>query len=311
MSVAETLLLFSIAVPPTGDAFSPRAHQIVALIVGFLIPGLAVIFSCLNYGFPHWQRRAFIIVGLPILAFCSFVGVIWGAGELLQDIPYERQDRVAIGMFSVILLVILWLVSKGWKISRRRSVDLEAQHWLDERNSGATNTEVVQRHRLIRTALWIPAATVLLALLFLPETWALVSHIVHGGSRRLNAYTVSVPVTWVVLMAGDRSLSGVVAPGLALHPTQWLHGEVPISSWGFSVYNTPRPHIDSSQIIERQDFLVKDSTITCVRYWPNRWEAGNGRRVRIDCSGPHGFFGYMEGQTRDVASFFAVLGRTG
>lgn len=51
MSVGETLLLFSIPVPSNGDTFAPKSHQIVALIVGsLLIPGLAVILSCLNYG---------------------------------------------------------------------------------------------------------------------------------------------------------------------------------------------------------------------------------------------------------------------
>lgn len=309
--LAEVLLLFSIAVPAT-DVFVPRSHQIVSEILGLgLILGLAAFFSCVNYGLRGWQRRVLSIVAVPTVAFFAFVGVVWLGNELLQNIPYEQEERVEIGFFSVVLLVVCCLIVMGWKISRQRGLNIEAQHWLDERHSGTTRTEIAQRHRVIRTALWLPSIIVVLALLFLPETWALLSHAVHGGRHQFRGHIVSIPATWVVLVAEDDRLAfGVVAPGFGRHPAQWLRdGGIPISSWGFSVYDAPLPDRDHNQIIETRIFPAKNGWITCVQNVPNWWSNVNGRYSRIDCSGPNGFSAYMEGETRDVPTFFAVVSR--
>ena len=189
-------------------------------------------------------------------------------------------------------------------------MNMEAQRWLDERHSAATRTEIVQRQRAIRAALWLPSMVVLLALLYLPEAWALISHIVHSGRHQLHGHTVSVP-TWVVLVSeDDRSTFGIVAPGFGRHPLQWLReGGIPISSWGFSVYDASLPDRDHNQIVDTRIFPATGGSITCVQYVPNWWRNANSHYSRIGCSGPNGLSAYMEGEARDVPAFLDVVSR--
>jgi hypothetical protein len=57
---------------------------------------------------------------------------------------------------------------------------------------------------------------VIIAFLFFPETWAVVSHLSHPGSGRLLGYRVSIPANWVVLIdepdiGGSHTWSSVAA----------------------------------------------------------------------------------------------------
>jgi hypothetical protein len=117
---------------------------------------------------------------------------------------------------------------------------------------------------------------------------------------------------WVVLAGeDDRITFGVVAPGFGRNPSQWLRdGGIPISGWDFSVYQAPPLRDDEhNQIIERRTFSALGGPITCVQYVPNWWGKVTDRYTRIDCSGPNGLSAHMEGETRDVPTFFGVMSR--
>jgi hypothetical protein len=316
LCVAEILLLFSIAVPASHETFAPRSYQLVALVTGYLlISGLAALFSRLNYGNRKWRRRALVIIAVPAMCFFAFIAILMGEFELIDVFPYEQQENIGLAILAVDAFLAALVLFGMWKKGRRRSIELEAEHWLSERHSGVSHPELLQRHRAIRVALCLPTVSVLLAFLFLPEIWALVSHTVHYGEKRVAGYQLVLPITWVVLASSeDRFVYGVAASGMAREPKRWVadHG-IPISGWVFSVDDgrdfAPRPKHESDEILEMRSFLSGNESISCTRYWPKWLGKADSRYAFVDCSGPHGFAAYMEGEARDVSTFYGVLYR--
>src|ERR1051326_6933901 len=147
LPAAETLLLFSIAVPANWDTLVLRGHQIVALIFGFLlIPAFAAYFSMLNYGRQQWVKRTVRIVLAPVILLIVAMAVIVSLERLLDETPYLQRNGVLIGFTAAFWIVVGWLIWKGWKTSRRRSDELAAQRWLHGRESGITPATIVGSH---------------------------------------------------------------------------------------------------------------------------------------------------------------------
>ncbi len=81
-------------------------------------------------------------------------------------------------------------------LTQRRAILQEAKRWLVERSRQSPQ----QRARLVRRKqieIWIPAVLVLAVFLFLPEFFAVVTHVFRRGPAKLIGYEIAFPATWI------------------------------------------------------------------------------------------------------------------
>ncbi len=135
-----------------------------------------------------------------VLFFVAFTVYLLVQVMLVGVIPaYYWPSRTGFILFLVGLLLsgaCGYIVHR--RITRERYNYTEAEKWLTLRTRPCIDhTRRVKAAK--RWAIWIPTAIVVIAFLFFPETWAIVSHLSHPGSGRLLGYRVSIPANWVVL----------------------------------------------------------------------------------------------------------------
>jgi len=308
LCVAETLLLFSIAVP---GRYAFEGRQLVAMVTGYLLMAvIAAFFSRWNYGNRKWYRRTAAIITVPVMGFFVFIAISWGGSKLVEAAGYGHRVNIDLMIFTLDAFLFICAVFGMWKRSRRRSVELDTENWLSQRHSGLNRTELIRRRRTIAIALWMPTASVLLAFLFLPQVWGLASHVVHFNEKRIAGHRLVLPTSWVVLGVEDRFVYGVTVSGIAQEPRKWISADIPISGWSFSDQSGfASQSMPNDEILETRSFLSGNDSIRCTRYSQKRLGKPDSRYVFIKCSGVRGFTADLIGEARDIPKFYDVLNR--
>jgi hypothetical protein len=161
----------------------------------------------------------------------------------------------------------------------------------------------------------------MIAFLFFPETWAVVSHLSHPGSGRLLGYRVSIPANWVVLTdEPDIGNGGTWSSVAAFHSkgvlrvgaTAYWRREPPIANMSF--YAAPLGDrgprfLPNDKIISTRALPLGKGTIICSEYIPG-WLRGRGDDDIhfIACTTPQNdFYGWFNGDEASIADFYRTL----
>ena len=209
------------------------------------------------------------------------------------------------------------------RMTRVEYILTESERWLAERHA-ADPRRSKRRKRLRRWAVWLPAVSVLLAVLFLDQTWAIASHLFHQGSGKLIGYRISVPLNWTVgfgmpYLTKDQTWSFVSAHRIkgALGAAQDAYlGRKPglvISEMAFYgasgetvEANRHSPFGSYDTLISSRTSTFGKETITCSDY-AHHYEHANGFR-EISCHTPKGDFScFFSGDETDVPQFYRTL----
>ena len=257
-----------------------------------------------------------------VLFFVAFTAYLLVQVMLVGMIPaYYWPSRSGFILFLVGLLLI---GACGYIAHRRitgeRYNRTEAGKWHTLRaRPGVGYSRWIKASK--RWVIWIPTAIVMIAFLFFPETWAIVSHLSHPGSGRLLGYRVSIPANWVVLTdeadIGSRhrwsSVAAFHSKGvLRAGATAYWQRELPIASMSF--YAAPlgdrRPRfLADDKIISTRTLPLGKGTITCSEYIPG-WlrKPGDDDVQFIVCTTPRNdFCGWFDGDKASVTGFYRTL----
>jgi hypothetical protein len=329
-SLLEVGLLFSLML--ITSSYSASATYQASVFWGQLlpIPGSAALMSRIVYG-PHgWARRALnnLVVGalgVPIL-FLILIAVLslldWVSSVTWTSTsPIVFFAAVALLAGAGVITAVVLVIKKGVRYSLR----LEAARWLDERHAGSNRVQSRWRRRAIHHAPWVPATTVLLLFLFLPEVWGLLSHLSHPRSGKLSGYRVSIPATWIILSHNDQRrtgkslLEGLAGRGIGFGPTPYLRADVPLFSWviGTVRYDWPAEVNDSSRrladdfISTRRDFKIGSESVTCYEYWPSLLaqpdRIDDSTIAFVKCSGASRLYASLIGKRMHIPIFYQML----
>lgn len=169
-----------------------------------------------------------------------------------------------------------------------------------------------------RSVIWLPIAIVMIAFLFFPETWAVVSHLSHPGSGRLLGYRVSIPVNWVVLtdepdIGSSHTWSSVAAfhskGVLRAGASAYWRREPPIANMSF--YAAPLG--DRGPRLLPNDKIISIRTlplgIICSEYIPGWLREREHDDIRfIACTTPQNdFYGWFDGDKASLTDFYRTL----
>ncbi len=320
------LLLSSIVSRPAGYAVPSTYQSVVYLGQFLLIPGLAALLSRIMYGPYGWPRRTLMIFlagsfGVPIVVMVALIVLaiplvllVWAFG-------------VSHFLFALLLPVIVGGVAFGLLAAVRKtgkwSVKAEAARWLAERQSGVSPRERQWRIRGIRLASCIPSAMVLLAFLFLPEIWGMLSHLSQPQSGNLPGYEVSIPATWIVLrhehqMNGRSWVTGLAVRGMVRGVSPYLRGDPPLSSWGVEADSDvesdesmrTRWTPEDSDVISRRVFTIGSDQLTCLDYRPSYLHYGDlsaASAAYVRCADGKRLSASFSGKRSQVAAFYEML----
>jgi hypothetical protein len=320
------LLLSSIVSSSVVYAYPSTYQRVVYSAQILLIPGSAALMSRLMYGPYGWPRRTVmillagsfgvlpaVIVAIIALAI-PLVLLVWAFG-------------ISHFLFALLLPVIFGGMAFGLLAAVRRSgkwsVQAEAARWLAERQSGVSPSERRWRIRGIRVASCVPSALVLLAFLFLPEIWGLLSHVSQLQPGNLPGYQASIPATWIVLrhenqVDGRSWLTGLAGQGIGRGPSFYLRGYLPLSSWNIDTDSYIRSEEsrdswmpDDADTIARRVFTLGGEQFTCLDYRPpyldylDNLSAASAAYVK--CSDGKRLSASFSGERKQVAVFYEML----
>jgi hypothetical protein len=214
----------------------PR-HGLLVFTQFLLLPGIAALFSRLIYGRPGWGKRALVIflagtVGAPLLLaalLLVLMFIVWAA---------DLSEVFGLVVLPFVIGGMIWALFFAIRQTGRRSVAIEADRWLAERHAGVSARERKLRSLGISCSLWVPALTVLVVILFLPQTWGLVTRLRRPEAARLAGYRVPIPITWIVLSremdpaTGRSVVSGIAGRGCSPLRCLLFQGDFSLFHWG-------------------------------------------------------------------------------
>jgi len=257
-----------------------------------------------------------------VLFFVAFTAYLLVQVTLVGMIPaYYWPSRTGFILFLVGLLLI---GASGYiahrRITRERYNRTEAGKWLTFR--ARPRVDYSKRIKAAkRWVIWLPTAVVMIAFLFFPETWAVVSHLSHPRSGRLLGYRVSIPANWVVLtdepdIGSSHTWSSVAAfhskGVLRAGATAYWRREPPIANMSF--YAAPlgdrRPRfLLNDKIISTRTLPLGRGTITCSEYIPGWLREREDDDIQfIACTTPQNdFYGWFDGDKASVTGFYRTL----
>lgn len=259
----------------------------------------------------------FILLQLLLLAL-----LIAGTSSFLAPDHFFVQGILGILFFSGLFAIGAGSYLVFQRMTRMEYILTESERWLSERHD-ADPRRSKRRKWLRRWAIWIPALSVLLAVLFLDQTWAIASHLFHPGSGKLIGYRVSVPLNWTVhfgmpYLTTDQTWSFVSAKRIrgALRGARDAYlGRKPdlvISEMAF--YGASGIQVEANRhsafghdtLISSRTSTFGKETITCSDYAPH-YERVTGFR-EISCLTPKGDFScFFSGDETDVPQFYRTL----
>jgi hypothetical protein len=321
-SIFETLLLLSVAAINYGP-YSLLYVQIVSFAQLLLIPGLGVLISCIVYGSQRWLRRTLTTFGVICLFTAAFS---------IPTLIAEFADRT-LDLDSRLSNALVWLVVIMWfsimvlgpifafRITRARSVRLEAEHWLAVRRSGMS---MATRKWCSRATRWAPAIPTLLVLplfLFMPESMSIFEKLRHSRAYRVGGHQVTIPWTFKVMTGEepDRSnnsrINGYSIQGIGHGVSPYSRSSPVAMGWAiafdskrYSSY-VPSPWRDQTMTGGRQ-FDIGDDSLQCVKFvTANNSDLSASQRswVRVECTSKSGFYADMYGDRRFESAFYDML----
>jgi len=289
----------------------PGFEPVFFLDVQFLlIPGAAVLFSRLLYGSASWKKR--VLSNLMLVA-----GSALALFELLfvTAILADHQQAPALVFSFIFLPAFVGICSALFFLNRRvrkQTLQLESARWLAERQSGISARERKWKSQAIGWSLWIPICTVLLVVVYLPETWGVVSHLFQP-SMQLGRYKVPIPITWVALEHRTRTEDSWVY-GVAGRTTglrQYALGSFPLSSWHVEIRSTKSWSPQDDEIIARRKLTIGGASRTCVEYWPSYLKPQEQSQEKsvayVTCSLPDRLYASFSGERAELQVFFRML----
>ncbi len=141
-------------------------------------------------------KRTVLLVGEVGLLFLGFA-ISLVAAKLLDS---SENEFAVIGFFSGLLLTIVGWLTLRYK-TRRWKIEQDAAQWMASRSFGK---KYPRRAKFLRIAhrwmLWMPSACAGLVLFFLPVA----SHILLAGRSLVPHYSLSTPLSWMVIRSGGR-----------------------------------------------------------------------------------------------------------
>lgn len=288
LSLLETSLLLTFAVP--GQPSTPDARQLWSILLGYLlIPGTAATFLVFFHGTERWIRSLTLTTAVPL-----GVAVI-----VIPLLGWVEQ------VTSGVVLLVLTLASAGvivtllWERSRRKSLELDTADWLAWRRSHSL-ADARRVSIALNVALWFPSLAVLLVLLFLPESYAIASHLVYPGTSRVGAYEATIPLEWAVTGRYDNYVHGFAGNGIARNLGSV---GVPIAHWYIWAKRNGAGTCLGAEV-DRRSFQIGHTTLVCLAYRPTLSDG----YVNVDCTSPVGLGAAMDwGQPNDVSSFYKTI----
>ena len=327
-SLVETALLCTAMYSGRGGpSHQPNSYQMTVLLGQFLIiPGLGALLSRVNYG-PHtWNRQTLAMTVVGLLTLPIMIAVLFGMAMLSEwmfPLGHEASADILTALVSLIVLIAGVLGGFVWvaKCAIKRGVELEANRWLTERQSGATQKECRGRTRGVQIASCIPAVLVLSVFLFLPRVWAFVSHVELDGVGKLEGFEVSVPVHWIITDHVRREDGWSFVDGIILEQNTFalLKGRsprLPLSAWYVSTepYEKSKaaysPHWND-QFIAKRVFELANESVICLEY-PNSYIYGSAEgkelsAVHVQCTSSGRLGGSYTGYRDNLQTFYQML----
>jgi hypothetical protein len=310
-SLLETALLFGGIQPLRREMY---LHQMAWLICQiFCIAGLAILFSRIMYGSHKFPQRALLTLGSGIqVLFCLWISLLLVINRLVPS-----HSWLALPLFLVLAGLAFVLVRAAIGKVAKWNVEAEAVRYLAERRRG-TSSAKRSRTRGILIALWIPVLMVTFTFFFLPEIWAIISHITFTRSGDLDQYRARIPWNVITLYHsqhpdGSAETIGLVGHKMrfSVHPFQLV--QPMYSSWSLWVDTSDQTiirHLPApSRILGTRDFKIGTETITCLDYWPLRM-AEEPRFAYVNCYGVSRFRVEFSGQRSDLPAFYQMLANT-
>jgi hypothetical protein len=223
-----------------------------------------------------------------------------------------------------LLLFLFFLIGVGGqyvflRLIGKWTVREEADKFLIDRAKGSRGGG--WRRSATRWLVWMPAVAVLIVSLFLPETLALGSHIMHRGAGRLIGYQVSLPIDWLILLHDYEpshtwsvliaaKVPGVLRSGLSCYwrktcPTS--HMDFYGTHAGDSTFYLP----PDDTIASKRRLPFAHRNITCLEFVP--WHvrgADNPPLQSIKCFTPtKEFSATLGGDKSNIGGFYETLQR--
>jgi hypothetical protein len=321
-SFLEAAFLLCYLLPEREYWHAGTSHTFLGCAQYLLLPSVAALYSLLMYGQPGWGRRALVIllagaIGAPLLLailLLPLVFLVWAA---------DINPALGLAVLPFVIGGMTWALFFAIRKTGERSVETEAARWLSEREAGVSPRERKLRNLGISWSLWVPALTVLAVVLFLPETWGLVTHLRHPETSRLAGYHVSLPITWIVLSTemdsatGRCVVGGIAGRGCTSVRCLLLRGDFSLFYWGLEtepysqVRNGDNRHgagrMPPREPIDKRVFKVGDSTLTCLEFATD-YTPLESTAFRIECSGSGRLHASFLGERRYLPVFYEMLG---
>lgn len=255
-------------------------------------------------------------VGAPLLLailLLLLVFFVWVA---------DINTALGLALLPVVIGGMTWALFFSIRKTGERSVEIEAARWLAERDAGVTPRERKLRNLGISWSLCIPALTVLAVVLFLPETWGLITHLRHPKTSQLAGYHVSVPITWIVLSTemdsatGRSVVNGLAGLGCSSFRCLLLRGDFSLFYWGletepFNQIQNESPGYGAGRMpptkpIDQRVFKLGDSTLTCLEFVTEYTPFESGT-FRVECSDSGRLHATFLGERRYIPTFYDLL----
>ena len=320
ITTAEILLLLALAIPrPT---FSIRPETLFSIVGYLVLPGNALFVSLAVHGRQKLGRRILTAYITPAVIAAILIAYLWIIVGIIASYfgsMLENSWLLQMGLVILWVLLVAYVVYKIWKHTRNRGVELDFAERLRQRQLPEHSRQTSTSRRALAASLSIPFVMVLVVFLFLPETWAIASHVIHPGKVILGDYRVAVPWTSIALWNDSDSAYGVMTRGVMRarlrFPVPPLFNRMTLSSWQFTL----EPKIEASRaaqerwfseyndIVESREVAFAGGTITCQRMkvkgaiesWPEL--------AHLACRGTQDISVTFFGESRDVEAFYRLL----
>ena len=285
-------------IPSNLESHSPlrKAFAIAALILKQFI-------LCIGSGLFCLSILLGGLIGIPVILAVSVENYISSDADTVAS--------VLLASFVVMIAIFVYSLLK----TRKRRVQAEATKWLADRSKTSARSSYVRwERRTKRWSMWGPVATALLVFLFLPETCAIVSHVLNPSAGRLYRYRVRIPLKWVAVGewiekdTGYSSMTTLTGKGLA---RDWRFlpqlSEVSVGTEEFEHRNVRTQQPNNLHLASTRTFSVGNVTITCWESVPFKQQWAYVVRV-VDCSSSNGdLIASFVGQKADIPDFYDML----
>ena len=256
-------------------------------------------------------KKALFACGFVLAYILLFAGLAYCAER------FFNHTSASIDVVLISLNVTMFSVFLLYRTRTRNAwIEAEADRWRRSRPSSARANKAVRWRKKL---LWLPAATVLMACLFLPEIAGITSHAWHGRLLKLQRYRLKTPLTWV--MSTDNCNSGwaFVAKGIGrvgIEP--YFQHESPIAEMIFytvpdsKAYGAPGDFLHGAHVLSHRSVPFGDRRLDC---WDivsqdrlSHPEPINRTRASISCaSNPYDFWAHFSGDSVEAKEFYKTL----